>query len=40
MAERLKKEIVEKEKAVDVIAGPDAYRYCYLIYNLPTMIMK
>ncbi|XP_076814321.1 mitochondrial tRNA methylthiotransferase CDK5RAP1-like [Clavelina lepadiformis] len=26
MAERLKKEIVEKEKAVDIVAGPDAYR--------------
>jgi len=26
MAERLKKQIVEKQKAVDIIAGPDAYR--------------
>ncbi|XP_078485824.1 mitochondrial tRNA methylthiotransferase CDK5RAP1 [Ciona intestinalis] len=26
MAERLKKKIVEKEKAVDIVAGPDAYR--------------
>ncbi|XP_071819560.1 mitochondrial tRNA methylthiotransferase CDK5RAP1-like [Apostichopus japonicus] len=26
MAERLKKKIVEKTKAVDVVAGPDAYR--------------
>ncbi|XP_039265335.2 mitochondrial tRNA methylthiotransferase CDK5RAP1-like [Styela clava] len=26
MAERLKKEIVEKQKAVDIVAGPDAYR--------------
>lgn len=26
MAERLKKKIIEKEKSVDVIAGPDAYR--------------
>ena len=27
MAERLKKEILEKQKAVDIVAGPDAYRY-------------
>nr|CAB3229496.1 CDK5 regulatory subunit-associated protein 1 [Phallusia mammillata] len=26
MAERLKKKIVEQEKAVDIVAGPDAYR--------------
>uniref|UniRef100_H2YM88 Mitochondrial tRNA methylthiotransferase CDK5RAP1 n=1 Tax=Ciona savignyi TaxID=51511 RepID=H2YM88_CIOSA len=26
MAERLKKKIVEKEKSVDIVAGPDAYR--------------
>ena len=27
MAERLKNKILDKEKAVDVIAGPDAYRF-------------
>ncbi|XP_070568765.1 mitochondrial tRNA methylthiotransferase CDK5RAP1-like isoform X5 [Ptychodera flava] len=32
MAERLKKEILEKSKAVDLIAGPDAYR------DLPRML--
>lgn len=26
MAERLKEEILEKEKLVDVLAGPDSYR--------------
>lgn len=26
MAERLKHQILEKEKAVDVIAGPDSYK--------------
>lgn len=26
MAERLKTELLEREKVVDVIAGPDAYR--------------
>lgn len=26
MAERLKKKIIEKEKLVDVIAGPDSYK--------------
>jgi tRNA A37 methylthiotransferase MiaB len=26
MAERLKERLVEKEKAVDVVAGPDSYR--------------
>lgn len=26
MAERLKKELLEREKLVDVLAGPDAYR--------------
>ena len=32
MAERLKIEIVEKSKAVDIVAGPDAYR------DLPNLI--
>lgn len=32
MAERLKQTIIEKEPAVDLIAGPDAYR------NLPQML--
>ena len=26
MAERLKEKIIEKEKMVDVVCGPDAYR--------------
>ena len=26
MAERLKEKIIEKEKLVDVVCGPDAYR--------------
>ncbi len=26
MAERLKEKLIEKEKAVDVVCGPDAYR--------------
>ena len=26
MAERLKKEILERSKIVDIVAGPDAYR--------------
>ena len=26
MAERLKHDLVEKEKSVDVVAGPDSYR--------------
>ena len=32
MAERLKKEIIEKEQMVDLICGPDAYR------DLPRML--
>ena len=32
MAENLKKKILEKEKAVDIICGPDAYR------DLPHML--
>lgn len=31
MAERLKNKILDKEKAVDVIAGPDAYRFVIII---------
>lgn len=26
MAERLKEQLLEKEKSVDLVAGPDAYR--------------
>jgi tRNA A37 methylthiotransferase MiaB len=26
MAERLKEKLVEREKAVDIVAGPDSYR--------------
>ena len=32
MAENLKKKILEKEKSVDIICGPDAYR------DLPHML--
>lgn len=32
MAERLKQKIIEKEPAIDLIAGPDSYR------NLPQML--
>ena len=32
MAENLKKKLLEKEKAIDIICGPDAYR------NLPHML--
>lgn len=32
MAERLKTQLLEKEKAVDLVAGPDAYR------DLPALI--
>lgn len=32
MAERLKMQIVEKEKAVDIVCGPDAYK------DLPRML--
>lgn len=32
MAERLKKKILEKEKMVDLVCGPDAYR------DLPHML--
>ena len=34
MAERLKEKLLEEEKMVDLVAGPDAYR------NLPEMIEK
>ena len=34
MAERLKKDIIEKQKAVDIIAGPDAYRFAMLLLNM------
>jgi tRNA-2-methylthio-N6-dimethylallyladenosine synthase len=34
MAERLKKQLIEEEKLVDIVAGPDAYR------NLPDLIEK
>lgn len=32
MAERLKEKLVEKNKAVDIVVGPDAYR------DLPRLI--
>jgi len=32
MAERLKQTIIEKQKAVDLVCGPDAYR------DLPRML--
>ena len=32
MAERLKQKLIEEQKCVDVVAGPDAYR------DLPTML--
>lgn len=35
MAERLKHKILEKEKLVDVIAGPDAYRDLPRLLNVP-----
>ncbi|MFB6306935.1 MAG: tRNA (N6-isopentenyl adenosine(37)-C2)-methylthiotransferase MiaB, partial [Flavobacteriales bacterium] len=34
MAERLKKKLLEEEKLVDIVAGPDAYR------DLPTLVDK
>ena len=34
MAERLKEELVEKSKWVDIVVGPDAYR------DLPNLIAK
>lgn len=34
MAERLKEQLLEKEKVVDLVAGPDAYR------DLPQLLSK